>query len=68
MVVCISFANNDTMYLKFMRHDKTFVLNHCETWSFIVREEPRLKVFENRVLTKTVGALERGASYSRVGV
>jgi len=54
VVVCISYANNDTMYLKFMIHDKTFVLNQCETWSSIVREEHRLTVSEIRVLTKTL--------------
>jgi hypothetical protein len=55
MVVSIRYANNDTMYLKFMRHDKTVVLNQCETWSFIVREGHRLTVFENRVRAKTLG-------------
>jgi len=55
VVVCVSYANNNTVYLKFMRHDKTFVLNQCETWSFIVREKHRLTVFKNRVLTKTLG-------------
>ena len=28
------------------------VLSGCETWSLIVREERRLKVFENRVLRR----------------
>jgi len=28
------------------------VVYGCETWSLILREEPRLKVFENRVLRK----------------
>jgi len=27
----------------------------CETWSLILREERRLRVFENRVLRKTFG-------------
>jgi hypothetical protein len=27
----------------------------CETWSLTLREEHRLKVFENRVLRKTFG-------------
>jgi len=27
-----------------------FVLYWCETWSFTLREERRLRVFENRVL------------------
>ena len=28
------------------------VLYGCETWSLILREEPRLRVFENKVLRK----------------
>jgi hypothetical protein len=31
------------------------VLNGCETWSQILREEHRLKVFENRVLRRIFG-------------
>ena len=31
------------------------VLNGCETWSVILKEERRLKVFENRVLRKIFG-------------
>jgi len=27
----------------------------CETWSFILREERRLRVFKNRVLRKIFG-------------
>ena len=27
----------------------------CETWSLTLREEPRLKVFENRVLRRIFG-------------
>jgi len=27
----------------------------CETWSFTLREEHRLRVFENRVLRKMLG-------------
>ena len=30
-------------------------LHGCETWSLTVREEPRLRVFENRVLMITFG-------------
>ena len=29
-----------------------FVLYGCETWSLTLREEPRLSVFDNRVLRK----------------
>jgi hypothetical protein len=31
------------------------VLYGCETWSFILREEHRLRVFENRVLRRIFG-------------
>jgi len=31
------------------------VLNGCETWSFTMREERRLRVFENRVLMRIFG-------------
>ena len=31
------------------------VLSECETWSLILREERRLRVFENRVLRKVFG-------------
>jgi hypothetical protein len=32
-----------------------FVLCGCETWSLTLREEYRLKVFENRVLRRIFG-------------
>jgi hypothetical protein len=32
-----------------------FVLYGCETWSLTLREEHRLKVFENRVLRRIFG-------------
>jgi hypothetical protein len=31
------------------------LLNGCKTWSLILREEYRLKVFENRVLRRIFG-------------
>jgi hypothetical protein len=31
------------------------VLYGCETWSLTLREEPRLRVFENRVLRRIFG-------------
>jgi hypothetical protein len=31
------------------------VLYDCETWSLLLREEHRLRVFENRVLRKILG-------------
>jgi hypothetical protein len=30
-------------------------LNGCETWSLILREEHRLRVFENRILRRIFG-------------
>jgi hypothetical protein len=33
----------------------TFVLYGCETWPFTLREEHRLRVFENRVLRRIFG-------------
>ena len=33
------------------------VLYGCETWSLTVREEHRLRVFENRVLRRIFGGL-----------
>jgi hypothetical protein len=32
------------------------ILCGCETWSFTLREERRLRVFENRVLRRVFGA------------
>jgi len=32
-----------------------FVLYGCETWSLTLWEEPRLRVFENRVLRRIFG-------------
>ena len=34
---------------------KDFVLYGCETWALILREERRLRVFENRVLRRIFG-------------
>ena len=31
------------------------LLYRCETWSFTLREEPRLRVFESSVLSKIFG-------------
>ena len=33
----------------------SFVLYRCETWSLTLREERRLKVFENRELRRIYG-------------
>jgi glutamine amidotransferase PdxT len=34
----------------------------CEVWSFTVREEHRLRVFENKVLRKTFGRQRDGVT------
>ena len=31
------------------------MLYHCETWSLTLREESRLRVFENRILRRIFG-------------
>jgi hypothetical protein len=43
------FANNNTKY------SLSYVLYGYETWSFILREEHGLRVFENRVLRRIFG-------------
>ena len=37
---------------------KTIVLYGCETWSLTLREEQRLRVFENKVRRKIFGVRE----------
>jgi len=37
------------------KHDLPVVLYGCETWSLTLREERRLRVFENRVLRRIFG-------------
>jgi hypothetical protein len=39
------------------------VLYGCETWSLTLREERRLRVFENRVLSRIFGPLLPFATY-----
>jgi hypothetical protein len=41
-----------------LRHTELILpvgLYRCETWSFTLREDHRLRVFENRVLKRTFG-------------
>ena len=38
------------------------VLYGCETWSLTLREEHRLRVFENRVLTRIFGPKRDGVT------
>jgi hypothetical protein len=40
-----------------------FILYGCETRSLILREERRLRVFENRVLRKVFGTKRSGENY-----
>ena len=39
-----------------MKLNPTLVLYECETWSLTLREERRLRVFENRVLRRVFGS------------
>jgi hypothetical protein len=41
--------------VKTYRNIILLVLNGCETWSLTLREERRLRVFENKVLRKIFG-------------
>jgi hypothetical protein len=41
---------------KYMTIILPVVLNGCETWSLTLREEHRLRLFENRVLRKIFGS------------
>jgi len=54
MVVCLTFKYYDIRTLIL-----PVVLYWCKTWSLILREELRLRVFENRVLRRIFGP-ERG--------
>jgi hypothetical protein len=40
----------------------TVVLYGCETWSLTVREEHKLRVFENRVLRRIFGPKKDGVT------
>jgi hypothetical protein len=40
------------------------VLYGCETWSLTLREEPRLRVFENRILSRIFGPKRDENGYS----
>jgi len=43
----------------------TVVLYAYETWSLILREEPRLRMFENRVLRRIFGPKREWKNYLR---
>jgi len=42
-----------------MNYNVVFDLHECETWSFILREQHRLRVYENRVLRKIFGPQDK---------
>ena len=61
---CATFLENCCLYLQgelktYIKVHRTIilpvVLYGCETWSLTLREERRLKVFENRVLRRVFG-------------
>jgi hypothetical protein len=42
------------------------VLYGCETWSLTLREEYRLRVFENRVLRRIFGSRQQGSKEDNI--
>ena len=46
---------SDSIKIKIYRTIILLVVYGCETWSFTLREERRLRVFENRVLRRIFG-------------
>jgi hypothetical protein len=49
---------NDSSSHTLAKHPKTFfqaVCNRCETWYLTLKEENRLRMFENRVLRRIFG-------------
>jgi hypothetical protein len=60
IIVCsIQSENNCGIHQTIIRIYKTIilpvVLHGCETWALTLREEHRLRVFENRVLRRIFG-------------
>jgi hypothetical protein len=51
----ICFVSEATMERFIKTCVQSVILFGCETWSLLLREEHRLKVFENRVLRKIFG-------------
>ena len=43
------------MYVNIQKYNFTCCVYGCETWSFTLREERRLRVFENRVMRRIFG-------------
>ena len=50
------FAIKEKINNKIHRNNFPVVLYRCETWSLTLREEHRLRVFENRVLRRIFGS------------
>jgi len=55
LVLFHSFVYIDIIMLFLFVQVLLFVLYGCETWSLILREERRLRMFENRVLRRVFG-------------
>ena len=53
--VCVCVEPTDIFYHNVTSCSQRTVLYGCETWSLTLREEPRLMLFDNRVLRKIFG-------------
>jgi len=54
-LLCSSLLTKNLKIKKYRTLIVHVVLYGCETWSLTLREEPRLRVFENRVLRRIFG-------------
>jgi hypothetical protein len=54
-IFCLPVSYKKKLRLKYTKLILPVVLYGCETWSLTLKEEHRLKVFENRVLRKIFG-------------
>ena len=52
---CLNNEHRNLRYLTLLRTKLPVVLYGCETWSLTLRDERRLRVFENRVLRRVSG-------------
>jgi hypothetical protein len=56
VVICINEAKDNSKKIRIYKTIiSPLVLYGCETWSLTLREEHRLRVFENRVLRRIFG-------------
>ena len=53
---------SQTQLFNYLLSSAACVLYGCETWSLTLREEHRLRVFENRVLRRIFGAKRDGVT------